>query len=121
VVKALFDTNILIDFLRGIPAARAELDRYDDRAISIITWMEVVIGAPHAAAAATRDYLAGFTLHDLNPHIAARTVTLRQVHRLKLSDAIVWATAQTHNRLLVTRDSKAFPPDDPGVRIPYRL
>ena len=50
-VKALFDTNILIDYLRGIPAAREELDRYETRAISVITWMEVLTGAPPAHAA----------------------------------------------------------------------
>jgi predicted nucleic acid-binding protein len=34
VVKALLDTNILIDFLRGVPAARDELNRYSDKATS---------------------------------------------------------------------------------------
>ena len=58
-VKALFDTNILIDYLRGIPAAREELDRHETRAISVITWMEVLTGAPPPHAQATRDFLAG--------------------------------------------------------------
>jgi predicted nucleic acid-binding protein len=40
-VKALFDTPILIDFLNGIDDARSELDRHQDKAISTITWMEV--------------------------------------------------------------------------------
>ena len=44
-VKALLDTNILIDYLRGVGAARTELGRYQDKAISIITWMEVLVGA----------------------------------------------------------------------------
>jgi predicted nucleic acid-binding protein len=47
--RALFDTNILNDHLRGIPAARAEPGRYDDKAVSIISWMEVLAGAPPAA------------------------------------------------------------------------
>jgi len=38
-VKVLLDTNVLIDFLRGIPAAQTELARYDDAAISVITWI----------------------------------------------------------------------------------
>ena len=41
-VKALLDTNILIDFLRGIPAARDELNRHEEKAISVVTWMEVM-------------------------------------------------------------------------------
>ncbi len=43
-VKALFDTNILIDYLGGVESARAELGRYDYRAISMISWMEVLVG-----------------------------------------------------------------------------
>jgi hypothetical protein len=38
-VKALFDTNILIDYLNAVPAARDELQRHAKKAVSIITWM----------------------------------------------------------------------------------
>ncbi len=48
-VKALFDTNILIDYLNGIPQAREEVALYDDSAISIISWMEVMAGASEEA------------------------------------------------------------------------
>ena len=44
-VKALFDTNILVDYLNAVPQARTELQRYTEKAISIITWMEVMVGA----------------------------------------------------------------------------
>jgi predicted nucleic acid-binding protein len=120
VVKALLDTNILIDFLHQVPAARDELHRYEDKAISIITWMEVLVGAPVLATRATREFLDGFELIELNEKIAERAVRLRQQHRLKLPDAIIWASAQVHSMLLVTRDTKAFPADDPGVRVPYQ-
>ena len=43
-VGALFDTNILIDHLNAIPQAREEIGRFESRAISIITWMEVMVG-----------------------------------------------------------------------------
>jgi predicted nucleic acid-binding protein len=46
---------------------------------------------------------------------------LRRDHRLKLPDAIIWASAQVHAMLLVTRDTKGFPAGDPGVPMPYRL
>jgi predicted nucleic acid-binding protein len=121
VVKALFDTNILIDFLRGVPEARDELKRYEDRAISVVTWMEVMAGAPTSAERGTRAFLDGFVLVGLNETVAERAVTLRRTHRLKLPDAIVWASAQVQAMLLVTRDTKGFPADDPGVRMPYRI
>lgn len=120
-VKALLDTNILIDFLRGVPEARDELARYEDKAISIVTWMEVMAGAPAAAEQATRDFLAEFGLVELDAAVAARAVIARRQHRMKLPDAVVWASAQVRAMLLVTRDMKGFPLDDPGVRIPYRV
>lgn len=120
-VKALFDTNVLIDFLGGVPAARKEIDRYDDCAISIVTWMEVMVGAPKGTEDATRQFLSRFALITLSQPVAERAVALRQEHRLKLPDAIIWASAQVEQRLLVTRNTKDFPAGDPGVRMPYRI
>ena len=120
-VKALFDTNILIDYLRGVPAARQDLARFPDKAISIITWMEVLAGATPSAEAATRAFLDGFRLIPIDQAAAERAIGLRRRSRLKLPDAIVWASAQVHSLLLVTRDIKDFPTDDPGVRMPYAV
>lgn len=120
-VRALFDTNILIDHLRGIPAARTELQRYEQKAISIVSWMEVLVGAPPGQQQATRDFLDSFTVLAIDQAVAEQAVRIRQAYRLKLPDAIVWASARVHEMLLVTRDSKGFPKDDPGVRMPYSL
>lgn len=120
-VKALFDTNVLIDFLGGVAAARKEIDRYQDGAISIVTWMEVMVGAPKGAEDETRQFLGRFGLVTLSQPVAERAVELRQAHRLKLPDAIIWASAQVEQRLLVTRNTKDFPASDPGVRMPYRV
>ncbi len=35
-VSALFDTNILIDYLNGVEQAKAELDRYSDKALVLL-------------------------------------------------------------------------------------
>jgi hypothetical protein len=34
----------LIDYLNGIAQANAELDRETDKAVSLMTWMEVLVG-----------------------------------------------------------------------------
>jgi predicted nucleic acid-binding protein len=120
-VKALFDTNILIDYLNAVPQAESELQRYEQRAISIVVWMEVLIGAKPQVAAATRTFLGGFDVIALDGAVAERAVELRQAHRIRLPDAIIWATAEIHSMLLVTRNTKDFPSDLPGVRIPYSL
>lgn len=118
-MKALFDTNILIDYLSARPQARTELKRYSEKAISIITWMEVMIGAEAPLEAQTRAFLGGFELVGVTPSIADRAVALRRASKIKLPDAIIWASAQAGNLLLVTRNTKDFPPNDPGIRIPY--
>jgi predicted nucleic acid-binding protein len=118
-VKAVFDTNILIDFLTGRAEARDEIARFDAPAISIVTWMEVMVGATEAEAAETRAWLSTFEVIGLDPPVAEDAVALRHSHRLKLPDAIVWASARARGAMLVTRDLRGFPADEPGVRIPY--
>jgi predicted nucleic acid-binding protein len=118
-VKALFDTNILIDYLNGIAEARKELDRYSASSISVITWMEVLVGAKPDVTDATRAFLQSFELIPIDQAVAERAVSLRQTHRIRLPDAIIWASAETNGMLLVTRNTRDFPTDMPGVRIPY--
>jgi predicted nucleic acid-binding protein len=120
-VKALFDTNILVDYLNAVPQARNELRRYTEKAVSIITWMEVMVGAAGGVEAATRGFLDTFDVIALDEKVAERAVSLRRSHHIKLPDAIIWATAQAHAMLLVTRNIRDFPSRDPGVRTPYRL
>ncbi len=120
-MRALFDTNVLIDFLNGIEPARAELARYEHPAISVISWIEVLVGARPAAEVVTRGFLSGFERIELSSGIADRAVTLRRATRLRIPDAIILATAREHGLLLVTRNSKDFPADEPGIRIPYRI
>ena len=120
-VGALFDTNILIDYLQGIAAAKTEYDRYDDRAISVITFMEVLVGAPASAEAGTRAFLNSFVLVALDNIVAERAIATRKQHRVKLPDAVVWASAHVQGRLLVTRNTKDYPVADPSIRVPYKI
>jgi predicted nucleic acid-binding protein len=121
VVRPLFDTNILIDSVRGVDAATELLERHADGTISIMTWMEVRAGAPPTLEQPTRTFLSRFTILQIDEAIAEEAVLLRRARRLKLPDAIIWASARMTGRTLVTRDIKDFPADDPGVQIPYRL
>ena len=119
-MKALFDTNILIDYLSGVHAARKELEHYRDRAISVITWMEVMAGTPPEHEDATRVFLSSFENIPITASIAEAAVLLRKIRKLKLPDAIILATARTADRLLITRNTRDFPTNDVAVRIPYR-
>jgi predicted nucleic acid-binding protein len=120
-VKALFDTNVLVDYLNLVAQAEVELDRYDEKAISTITWIEVMVGAVPAKETATRSFLDDFEIIRMDDAIAEEAVILRRRHRLKLSDAIIWASARTQSMLLITRNTKDFPPNEPGIRLPYKI
>jgi len=119
--NVLFDTNILIDYLSGIPQARLELERYSNRAISVITWMEVMAGATSADEPQIRAFLLTFTLLPLTPEVAEQAVNLRRERKIKLPDAIIQATAQIEDRLLITRKTRDFPSRDPDIRVPYKF
>jgi hypothetical protein len=119
-MRAVFDTNILIDFLKGVPESETELDRYRERLVSIVTWMEVLAGAHNAEEEDVIElFLRDFTVVSVTRPVARDAIAIRRATRLRLPDAIVWATARSESALLVTRNTKDFPSDDPGVRVPY--
>jgi len=119
-VEAVFDTNILIDYLVGREEARQECDRYPRRAVSIVTWMELQIGSRTPDEADVIDlFLREFRVIEITRQIARRAVEIRRRTRVRLPDAIIWATAQSESAVLVTRNTKDFPTDDSGIRIPY--
>lgn len=121
-MRAIIDSDVLIDYLQGLAKAKTELDRYLKREISIVSWMEIMAGADNAAEEKDcRDFLASFTVHHLSVEIAGEAVRLRKRFKVRLPDAIVWATARVNNCLLVTRNTKDFPGNEPGVRVPYPM
>jgi predicted nucleic acid-binding protein len=119
--KVLFDTNILIDHLSGIVLAGAEIGRYQDRAISINTWMEVMAGSNSEDESRIRAFLTAFRCLPITPEVAERAFVARKERKLKLPDAIILATAEVADRLLITRNTRDFPADDPGIRVSYQL
>ncbi|WP_276643566.1 type II toxin-antitoxin system VapC family toxin [Siccibacter turicensis] len=119
---AVFDTNILIDLFSGHRQAAEVLEAYPiNRGISLMTWIEVMVGAKkYGQERRTREVLESFDILPVSAAVAERSVMIRQQHGMKLPDAIILATAQVHSRMLVTRNSKDFG-GITGVTIPYKL
>ena len=121
-MKAVFETNILVDYLGGSEAARGELARYRVRLISIITVIELMVGARNAhEEASIRGFLSSFEVLELSAEIAQEAIAIRKQWRLKIPDAIVYATARTQGCLLVSRNTRDLKSDWPDIRIPYHL
>ncbi|MFV2058105.1 MAG: type II toxin-antitoxin system VapC family toxin [Thiohalomonadales bacterium] len=120
-MNAVLDTHILIDYLNGVKAAKEEIDCYETVMISVITWMEVMVGVAEEEDSIVKAFLSRFVQIPVNPDVAERAVAIRRQTRMRLPDAIIWASAKSESALLVSRNSKDFPPDSPDVRMPYSI
>lgn len=121
-----FDSNIIIDALSGMDLARAEIDRATDfgsRAwISRVVWIEVMSKGEGEGLRRAETLLSGFGVDEVDAEIGMRAAALRRERSgLKAMDAIILATAQTRGRVLITRNTKDFPANMPGIRVPYQL
>jgi len=121
-MKALIDSDVLIDYLQGERKAKVEIARYRDPLYSVISWMEGMCGAATESEQKAADALfRSMKRVDLSPEIAQKAVDERRTLGLKLPDAILLASADCEGCIMVTRNSKDFDPNDPRVRIPYTL
>ncbi len=116
-----FDTNILIDWLWDRPQAIAELSRYRRHRISRIVWTEVLAGEPMEQRDTIRQLLSPFDVVEIDQRIAMAAADIRHRTRMKLMDAFILATAQVNGVILITRNTKDFPAEMPGIRVPYQL
>lgn len=121
-MKAVFDTNVLVDYLNGIEEAKKELNLYKTRLVSVITQIEILVGVEdEEEESAVRSFLSTFQIRELTAAISEEAVKVRRDTRMKVPDAIVYATAKDEGCLVVTRNKKDFKPEWPDVRIPYEI
>ncbi len=109
----LFDSNILIYHLNGdlntqgkslLKAGLVEKGAY-----SVISKIEVIgFQQSEALEKQARKLLSGLIEIPLTSEIAEQTIALRKLHKIKLPDAVIAATALIVGLTLVTRNSKDF-------------
>jgi predicted nucleic acid-binding protein len=114
-----FDSNIVIDWLNDSQAATNELERYPRHRISRVVWTEVLAGEPLESRDRVQQLIAPFEVVELDTRIALAAADIRYRMRIKLLDAYIFATAQVNGSILVTRNTKDFPSNMPGIRVPY--
>ena len=106
----LIDSNIVI---YSSHQGDAELLQFIDgiqRSVSIVSYVEAL--GYHSLIQIERQFLEHFfqtaEILPLTNTIAQQAVTLRQQRRMGLGDAIIAATAITHNLTLVTHNTEDF-------------
>ena len=82
-MKAVFDTNILIDYLIGNLLAKKEIEQYQSPQISIITKMEILVGVTDNEEI-IKEFLNGFNIIPLNDEIAEIAVNIRKENKIKI-------------------------------------
>ncbi len=120
-MRLLLDTNVLIDVLKGETTARDWLEEQQQPAVSVITWIEVLVGCRTAESQTVEAWLDSFERLPLDRDVARESVQARQRHGLKVPDAIILATARCHGLALATRNSQDFPLSLGDVLHPYSL
>lgn len=120
----LVDTGILVDFLRGLPAAVDFVQTHASRVVlSSIVIAELYSGARDDELAELDDLPRLFAVKPLTAPIARVGGLLRarygRSHGLCLADALIAATAQQYGLTIQTLNVMHFPMF-PGLEPPYR-
>ncbi|MCX6579541.1 MAG: type II toxin-antitoxin system VapC family toxin [Candidatus Aminicenantes bacterium] len=108
--KVLLDSNIIIYLSKGLLDIGSIFEKYDELYISIITYMEV-LGfqfADKKELSLIKELLNSFEIINLNSEIAEDVISIKQKKKIKLPDAIIWATAKFVGSDLSTRNVKDF-------------
>jgi len=110
-----FDTDVLIWFLRGDRAAKDLIESRSDRAISVVSLMELFHGARSLSEMKIiRRFFPdnGFRIIPLNESISHLAVTLIEEHSLRdglqVADALIAATARETASVLATGNARHF-------------
>jgi predicted nucleic acid-binding protein len=107
----LFDSNVIIDYLAGRFTANKLTEIVDTSLnISVVTKIEVLgfISGIAELDSKTEQFVSLANNYELTSNIVQQTILLRKKYRLKMPDAIIAATALTHNFKLLSHNTKDF-------------
>lgn len=121
--RTVLDTTVLIDVLRGDPAAVAWLSEQSEiPACSEVTRAEVLRGVRSGERAATERLLSALRWVAVDERVSRRAGDLGRKYRrgrdLAVADLLIAATAMELDAALATANTKHFPMF-PRLRSPY--
>lgn len=118
-MKGLVDTNILIYLANEQLELSNLFERYDELLISQITYMEV-LGFDFQSEEdeeLVKLLVSEFRILDIDNRVCESTIEIRKRKKIKLPDAIIYATAIVNTCELVTANVSDFRGLDQGVEI----
>jgi predicted nucleic acid-binding protein len=113
-MAALFDTDVLIDYLRGLPQAESALDDEGLNAYaSVVTIAELYQGLREGEQAKLDELVEDLVILDVDVDIAREggrhRRAYRQSHGSGLEDCLIGATANHYDLTLKTLNTRHFP------------
>lgn len=123
--RSLFDTDIIIDYLRGDKKAVQFFDSFEGEfCVSAITIAELYSGVKGDEEEKDLNYfLSLFGVYPVNNEIAIAGGRLRnkwyESHGMGLADALIAATAGIHGMKLISLNKKYFGMLD-NLEVPYK-
>ena len=123
--RALLDTDVLIDFLRGYAPAVDWFGKLQNQPrVSVITLAELRAGMRDSEGTLLDELERAVDARPVTPEIARRAGDLRRAfgpsHGTGLADALIAATALVEDLTLYTLNIRHFPMLDAQVQRPYR-
>lgn len=112
----LIDTDVLIDFSRGVEKTKKKLKSQESEytlAISVITQLELMVGCENKADFKfLQEFLEDFEILHLNSSISKKSVELFEKYRLShgvlIPDMLIASTALTLSIPLMSKNRKDF-------------
>jgi len=117
--EALIDSNILVYISQKKLDFEPLLGNYDAFYASVITYMEVLGYAFNSAdeKVIIETLFEDIVIVNLNSDIVNKVIEIRKAKKIKLPDAIVYATAAINQLDLITRNIKDFEGIDNSVNL----
>lgn len=111
--RYLIDTNVVSDyFSASLPATGLQfMDSVIDAIpnLSVITQIELLCWKTDIAKEqAVKDFITDSEVWDITPDVIMHCVNIRRNKKIKTPDAIIAATAISHNYTLVSNNDKDF-------------
>ncbi len=109
--RYLIDTNVIIDnFGNKLPGNAKKLLYSIDLTLSAVTKIEVLgwINATKEQLQPLYDFMEIVTILPINEAVIEKTITIRQIQKIALGDAIIAATALVYDLVLISRNLSDF-------------
>lgn len=115
------DTNILIDYFAGHPSAKTTLEKFTHLKLPAVNYAEFMAGVHSERQRIVADKVinAIFEVVHTDMNICREAAALRREMRLKMPDALAYATARTGKGTFITRDKKDFTIGIDDIYVPY--